>query len=74
MGQEEFTRERTKITIMTDEEVALFIHKVRQMRHNQRRLALRRTPEALRDCQRWEKEVDADLDKIYHRQLLFFND
>lgn len=57
---------------MTDEEVTLFIRKVRQMRHNQRRLALRRTPEVLRDCQRWEKEVDADLDKIFHRQLLFF--
>lgn len=56
---------------MTEEETKLFIRKVRQMRHNQRRLALRRTPEVLRDCQRWEKEVDADLDKIFHRQLLF---
>ena len=59
---------------MTDEEKTLFIRKVRQMRHNQRRLALRRTPEILRECQRWEKEVDADLDKIYHRQLNFFSD
>ena len=59
---------------MTDEEKILFIRKVRQMRHNQRRLALRRTPEVLRECQRLEKEVDADLDKIYHRQLNFFSD
>lgn len=59
---------------MTDEEVTLFIRKVRQMRHNQRRFALRRTPEILRECQRREKEVDADLDRIYHRQLNFFSD
>ena len=59
---------------MTDEEKILFIRKVRQMRHNQRRYALHRTPEILRECQIWEKEVDADLDRIYHRQLIFFSD
>jgi uncharacterized metal-binding protein YceD (DUF177 family) len=74
VGEEKFTRKSSEITIMTNEEVELFIRKVRQMRHNQRRLELRRSPEVLRECQRLEKEVDADLDKIFHRQLLFFSD
>ena len=69
MGEAEFTKADCKKSVLTFEE---FVDLVDRMRHNQRRYAAFRRPEALATARKLEAEVDETIAVMKDRQMKLF--